>query len=109
ALKTPLAVLGALARQAAGEGRSDLSEPIREQVTLMHRQVERVLARARAGIAAALIRKTIPVAPVAEKVMRTLERLPNRQDLRWDCDIADNTRFPGEEGDLTEMLGNLLD
>jgi signal transduction histidine kinase len=109
ALKTPLAVLGALARQAASEGRNDLSEPIREQVTLMHRQVERVLARARAGVAAALIRKTIPVAPVAEKVMRALERLPNRQDLHWDCDIADNTCFPGEEGDLTEMLGNLLD
>jgi signal transduction histidine kinase len=109
ALKTPLAILGALARQAASDGRSDLSESIREQVTLMHRQVDRVLARARAGIAATLIRRSIPVAPIAEKVMRALERLPNDQDLSWECDIAADIRFPGEEGDLTEMLGNLLD
>lgn len=109
ALKTPLAVLDALARQAAGSGRADLSEPIREQVTLMHRQVERVLARARAGIAATLVRKTIAVAPVADKVVRALERLPGERALRWDCEVAGDARFPGEAGDLTELIGNLLD
>ncbi|HWM80478.1 MAG TPA: HAMP domain-containing sensor histidine kinase [Pseudolabrys sp.] len=112
ALKTPLAVLGAVARQAAGDGRGDLSDPIKEQVLLMQRQVDRVLARARAGIAATLIRKSIAVAPVAQKVVRALERLPDNRDrpgLHWECNAAAGTRFPGEEGDLTEMLGNLLD
>ena len=33
ALKTPLAILGAVARQAANDGRKDLAEPIDEQIT----------------------------------------------------------------------------
>jgi signal transduction histidine kinase len=109
ALKTPLAILGAVARQAANDGRKDLAEPIDEQITQMRRQVDRVLARARAGIAAALGRKTVSVAPVARKVVRAFERLPDTRTLQWECDIEPGAVFPGEEGDLTEMLGNLLD
>ena len=109
ALKTPLAILGAVARQAANDDRKDLAEPIDEQITQMRRQIDRVLARARAGIAAALGRKTVSVAPVADKVVRAFERLPDTRTLQWECDIEPGAVFPGEEGDLTEMLGNLLD
>jgi signal transduction histidine kinase len=109
ALKTPLAVLGTIARQAASDGRDELSEPIKEQVAHMHRQIDRVLARARAGVAATLIRKSVPVAPVAQKVVRVLERLPDSRTLGWECEVSKDARFPGEEGDLTEILGNLLD
>jgi signal transduction histidine kinase len=75
----------------------------------MRRQIDRVLARARAGIAAAVGRKTVAVAPVAEKVVRAFERLPDTKTLDWERDISPGAAFPGEEGDLTEMLGNLLD
>lgn len=108
-LKTPLAVLGAIARQETSDGRKELGASIDEQVTQMRRQVDRVLARARAGIAAALGRKAIAVEPVASKVVRAFERLPCDRTLSWRCDVAPNATFPGEEGDLTEMLGNLLD
>lgn len=108
-LKTPLAVLGAVARQAAGDDRRDLADPIEEQVTQMQRQIDRVLAGARAGIAAALGRKAVAVGPIAEKVVRALERLPNERTLSWECDVQAGAMFPGEEGDLTEILGNLLD
>jgi signal transduction histidine kinase len=109
ALKTPLAILGAVARQAAAGGHKDLADPIDEQVTQMRRQIDRVLARARAGIAAALGREAVAVAPVAEKVVRAFKRLPRTKTLHWECEIAPGAVFPGEEGDLTEMLGNLLD
>lgn len=109
ALKTPLAVLGTVSRQAAGEGREDLAAPIDEQVTHMRRHVDRVLARARAGIAAALGNKQVAVAPVASRVVRVFERLPDTRTLRWECNLQSDAIFPGEEGDLTEMLGNLLD
>lgn len=108
-LKTPLAVLGAIARQEANGGRKELGASIDEQVTQMRRQVDRVLARARAGIAAALGRKAIAVEPVASKVVRAFERLPCDRTLTWRCEVAPHATFPGEEGDLTEMLGNLLD
>ncbi len=108
-LKTPLAVLAAVARQAAGDDRKELADAIEEQVTQMRRQVDRVLARARAGAAAAIGRKTVEVAPIAEKVVRAFTRLPDSRTLNWECSVPQNARFPGEEHDLTEILGNLLD
>jgi signal transduction histidine kinase len=108
-LKTPLAVLDALARQAAAEGRSELADPISEQVGQMRRQVDRVLARARAGITAALGNKRVDIAPEVEKIVRVFSRLPDTRPLAWEVDVAPDARFPGEEHDLTEMLGNLVD
>ncbi len=108
-LKTPLAVLDAVARRAADNGDGELAGSIDEPVTQMRRQVERALARARAGVAAALGRHSVSIAPLADKVTRALRRLPDTRTLDWECHIAPNVRFPGEEGDLTEILGNLLD
>lgn len=108
-LKTPLAVLGAVARQARDDDRKQLSNPIEEQILLMGHHVDRVLARARAGASAAMRRSPVAVAPVAEKIVRALRRLPDSHALRWHCDIASSVSFPGEESDLTEILANLLD
>ena len=108
-LKTPLAVLDALARQATAEGRGELAEPIGEQVGQMRRQVDRVLARARAGITATLGHKRVDIAPVAEKIVRVFSHLPDTRALKWETDIAPAAWFPGEEHDLTEILGNLVD
>lgn len=108
-LKTPLTVLGALARQAAGDGRQDLAESIDGEIRQMRRQVDRVLARARANVGPTLVQKKVAVAPVAAKVIRAFERLADNQALRWATDIAPAAQFPGEEDELTEILGNLLD
>lgn len=108
-LKTPLAVLSTISRQSAENGRDDIAAMIDEQTALMHRHVDRVLARTRAGIAATLGRKAVPMAPVAEKVIRAFKRLPGKRPLSWDYSVAPTAVFPGEEGDLVEILGNLLD
>jgi len=113
-LKTPLAVLAAVARQAKGEGRLDLTGPIDEQVKLMQQQVNRSLAQARAGLAqgalaAALGHKSTPIRPAADKVIRALERLPDTTALEWENTAQTAAIFPGEDGDLIEILGNLLD
>jgi signal transduction histidine kinase len=108
-LKTPLAVLDALARQATADGRNELAAPINEQVGQMQRQVERVLARARAGITATLGQKRIDIAPVAEKIVRVFSHLPDTRPVKREIDVAQAALFPGEEHDLTEILGNLID
>ncbi len=108
-LKTPLAVLGALARQTESEGRKDLAAPIEEQIAAMSRHVDRALARARAGLAAALGHQTSAVGPVADKVSNAFARLSDTRDLVWEKHVQPSARFPGENGDLTEILGNLLD
>jgi len=108
-LKTPLTVLGALARQAAEDGRDDIAQSIDGEVHQMRRQVDRVLARARANAGPTLGGKTVAVKPVAAKVVRAFERLAEDKMLRWVVNVAPDARFPGAEDELTEILGNLLD
>lgn len=108
-LKTPLTVLGALARHASEDGRDDIARSIEGEVHQMRRQVDRVLARARANAAPALGGKTVAVGPVAVKVVRAFEQLAADRMLRWNVDVDPAARFPGAEDELTEILGNLLD
>ncbi|ACI91393.1 sensor histidine kinase [Afipia carboxidovorans OM5] len=108
-LKTPLTVLGALARQASEDGRDDIAQSIDGEVHQMRRQVDRVLARARANAGPTLGGKTVAVKPVAAKVVRAFERLAEDKMLRWVVNVAPDARFPGAEDELTEILGNLLD
>ncbi|WP_375464623.1 ATP-binding protein [uncultured Methylobacterium sp.] len=107
-LKTPLAVLAALARrtQAAEPG---LAAEIEAQALAMGRQVERTLARARIVAGGDLRRRGCRVAPVVDRLVATMRRLPEGDSLAWEVAVPDALAYPGEEGDLTELLGNLLD
>jgi signal transduction histidine kinase len=108
-LKTPLAVLGAMAREARDNHQPALAQGIEEQVDAMRRHVDRALARARAGLTAALGYKTTEVATVAGKTVRMLKTLPDAGALQWVIEVPSGLLFSGDEGDLTELLGNLLD
>lgn len=108
-LKTPLAVLGALARRLAASGDTGRAAEVEEQIHAMSRQVDRALARARAGGAGVLRRRHSAVRPVAERLVALLRRLPAERELAWEIAIPADFTFPAEEGDLTEMLGNVLD
>lgn len=108
-LKTPLAVMGAAARRARADGHQALANDIDEQVDAMRRQVDRTLARARAGMAAALGNRSTSVPDAVRKTLRAIQTLPGAQALDWEDDVAPGLCFAGDEGDLMELLGNLLD
>jgi signal transduction histidine kinase len=107
-LKTPLAILTALARRTVGS-QPEIASEVEEQAVAMSRQVERALARARIVASRDLRRRTCMVMPVIEKLVATLRRLPDAESLAWSISIPADLTYPGEEGDLIEMLGNLLD
>ena len=107
-LKTPLAVLDALARRT-GPADPALSAEIAEQARAMGGQVERALARARIAASGDLRRRTCRVAPVAERLVATMRRLPEGDSLDWSASVPETLAYPGEEGELMEVLGNLLD
>jgi len=105
--KTPLAVLGAVAKQARHDDRKDIADPIDEQTL---RMTSRLTACSLAPAFRLLwSHSSIPFAPVADKIIRALRRLPDDRSLQWDCDISAEVNFPGDEGDITEILANLLD
>jgi signal transduction histidine kinase len=106
ALKTPLAVL----ENAAGQPVTpDLGPLVREQVALANRHIHWHLARARAAAQQGSGQRT-PLAPLLSRLLRVMDKLHAARllDLGMD-EVPDNWAFAGEEQDLQEMLGNLLD
>ena len=104
-LKTPLSILK---NEAA---RPELDEStgaaLNEQVDRMNDIVGYQLERAVAS-SSALYRASVPVAPVVDKLVTALARVYQDKGVVIDADIqAEN--FAGDERDLYELLGNLLD
>jgi len=105
ALKTPIAVL-------ANEGDNPspgTPEVLRKQIGVMRRQVEQYLSRARAVGQAPLLRSHTRVLPVARAVARTLERIYETKAVCVSVAGEPQMGFRGEQQDLEEMLGNLVD
>jgi signal transduction histidine kinase len=104
ALKTPMSVLIGEAR-----GRDDpLARTIEAQVQVMRRHVDHQLARARAAGRRAASTARTPVWPSLEAIARTVGRIHQGKvliDLAGDREAS----FRGEQQDLEEMLGNLID
>lgn len=107
ALKTPLSVLGQAAREA---GPGPLPSLVGEQVHAAERQLQWHLARARAAATQRMPGQRTPVQPVVQTLLRTMDRLHADRHLDLDADdVPADLAFAGEEPDLQEMLGNLLD
>lgn len=105
-LKTPLAVLkAALERPLEG---ARLSETLREQLERLQKAIDYQLQRAATSGRGALV-APLRIAPVVEKLRGSLQKVYADKRLRIEVDIDDGATFAGEEGDLTEVLGNLLD
>ncbi len=105
-LKTPLAVM----RGALGEGRVDapvareLDDQLGQMDRIIRHQLQRAIARGATGLGTRL-----QVAQIAQKMVSSLEKLHRDKALTITLDVAPDLHFHGAEGDLMEILGNLLD
>lgn len=111
ALKTPLAILSQGAANA-GTSASTLSELpvlVRDQVKMARRHIDWHLARSRAAAAQGTVGLRTPLRPVAEGLVRVMQKVHADKALAVVTDIDDRLAFGGESQDLQEMLGNLLD
>jgi len=103
-LKTPLAVLRSAAE---GEG-SPLAHSVDEQVSRMSQIVEYQLHRAatsgRSSLAAPIALRRLTV-----KVVASLSKVYADKGVQTAVKIPESAEFRGDEGDLLEILGNLLD
>jgi len=104
-LKTPLTVLANEAATATGP----LAETVSRQVTVMRRQVDHYLARARAAGALDVLGSRTDVAPVLNDLARVLKRMHAEKELTIDVTAPAGLAFRGEREDLEEMAGNLID
>jgi two-component system sensor histidine kinase PhoQ len=105
-LKTPLAVVRS--RLESGEVDPMLRRDVSEQVRRMDEIVAYQLSRA-ATSGHQTFATPVQVAPHAEDLVRSLEKVHSAKNVLCEFDIDASARFYGERGDLLELLGNLLE
>ncbi len=105
-LKTPLAVLrGAISHP---DDQEDLKQTANEQLDQMQQVIDYHLQRA-ATAGPVQLGKPIPIKPVAQRILNTLYKSHAEKKVSVELLFDDNVAFYGDEGDLYELLGNLLD
>ncbi|MFG6489274.1 sensor histidine kinase [Roseateles sp. BYS78W] len=111
ALKTPLAILGQGAANAASSdaARDELPALVLDQMQLARRHIDWHLARARAAAAQGLGGLRTPLQPVVDGLVRVMQKVHAGRTLSIRADVDARLAFAGESQDLQEMLGNLLD
>ncbi len=106
-LKTPLAFLRSLAEDEA-TGCTELRRATREQVDRMETTIRQQLDRAAAS-GRSVLAGPVAVATPAERLLAALERVYRDKGMAVQRQLDPSATFTGDEGDLMELLGNLLD
>ena len=105
-LKTPLAVLRTASEDDAAD--ASLRQTVRDQVTRMDLTVNYQLQRAAAAGRASLS-PPVAIGPVAQRLRDSLAKVYADKSLEILVESDGDAVFVGDEGDLTEILGNLMD
>jgi two-component system sensor histidine kinase PhoQ len=106
-LKTPLAVMQGIVDEQRDP---DRAKPLEEQIKRMNHIVEYQLqrARSRAGIAAGLA-PPVPLRRLTERITDSLEKVYEGKGIQTTLMVDSDLKLRVAEGDLMELLGNLLD
>ena len=106
-LKTPLAVIRS--QVEASELPSPVRAPVLDQVRRMDELVAYQLARAATTGRQTFAAAAVPIAGHAEDLVQSLEKVYAAKNVLCEFDIEDGAAFYGEQGDLLELMGNLLE
>lgn len=103
-LKTPIAVLKNESKNASPK----VKKIIDQQTQQMQDSVQTYLDRARIAARVGTIHSRTKLAPVLEKMFRVMQKL--NPDIKFELILPDQElSFAGEQQDLEEMIGNLLE
>ena len=104
-LKTPLAVI----RSALSSNSAGIEKVIAPEIDRMSGIIEHQLKRAAASGGALLGQAPVDVAPIVSELRGALLKVYGNKDLAIEIVAPGSAQFVGDRGDLTELLGNLLD
>ncbi|WP_237058963.1 ATP-binding protein [Microbulbifer sediminum] len=104
-LKTPLAVLKGLNfSRDPREAYTSLIEQVQRMDSIISYQLQRAVASSPKSIL-----RGVEVRPVLDKILDALVKVYRDKPAEVTVECAEGTLFYGDEGDLMELLGNLLD
>ena len=101
-LKTPLAVL------QTGLSQNKTDDGLQEQIARMNSIVEYQLQRA-ATAGSASSTGILNVKNILNRMLDSLQKVYRDKPIQLNVSVNENVSFKGDEGDLMELLGNLLD
>lgn len=105
ALKTPLAVL----RNESGAGSGPLAETVTAETDKMSAMVSSYLDRARLAARTSIIGKKTDAGAVLTRLIRVMNKIHRDKRVTLASPAPDLAWFRGDEADLEEMAGNLID
>lgn len=100
ALKTPVAVLKTSPMAQQPE--------LREQIDRITGMIEHQLKKASSS-GQDVWHKQIEVKPLVQQLQQALLKIYRDKNISWQLEVPEHAVFRGDEADLMEMLGNLLD
>lgn len=106
-LKTPLAAMRALLTESRLTG--EAADGLDRELDRMQQRVSYQLRRARATGATGIGLEPAPLAPVVEELKQTLDKVYHDKAVDCRVHVSAGAVFRGDRGDLTEIIGNLLD
>lgn len=108
-LKTPLAVIQGSLSNDTHLISSAANSVINEQIVQMDRIIQYQLQRAAAVGRKTALASFIDIAPIANKIINSLQKVYREKSIHIATYIDMGIGFKGDEGDLTEVLGNILE
>jgi two-component system sensor histidine kinase PhoQ len=108
-LKTPLAAMRTLLAEARGATAPAQGEAFARELDRMDQRVSYQLRRARAGGATGFGVEPLPIEPIVHDLVATLDKVYREKGVSCELEIEARAVFRGDAGDLSEILGNLLD
>ncbi len=105
-LKTPLAVLRGEVRNFSADNKSKrvMDEQVGRMSQIVEYQLQRAAASGRSAITARV--KTIDI---VNKIVNALNKVYTEKNIDVEVAVSQSSIFHGDEGDLLEILGNILD
>jgi two-component system sensor histidine kinase PhoQ len=108
-LKTPLAAMRTLLSEQRAKATEPAQDALNRELERMDQRVSYQLRRARATGATGLGTEPVVVAPIVEDLKQTLDKVYRDKRVTCAVDTAPGAVFRGDPGDLTEILGNLME
>ena len=111
-LKTPLAVIAGILSKLSSNSSDEVEQQlgsVNDQLERMNQIVNYQLQRAVQSNNSGSLAKQVRVAAAVEKVLDALQKVYADKSIQLQCELDDAAIFHGDERDLVEVLGNVLD
>ena len=103
-LKTPLALLQSSLETEQQPSADALQEQIKRMNTIVEYQLQRAATAGSTGIG-----RAVEVQASLTRITDSLQKVYRDKQIKLDVNVDPSLMFRGDEGDLMEILGNLLD